>query len=720
MATATTPRAAGAGPIPLPPLRQDVAVLDGPRAADGAPTWTLHDPVRNRYVRLGREAMRLLSHWSLGDGRRLLAAANATAGSGGPALTEADLERLLGVLNQADLLADSSPEATRRRLERRASQHQNWLSWLLRNYLFLRLPLLRPDPLLARLLPLARPLFSHGFVLASAMAAVLGLLMVARQWDAFVHTFVGFLSVEGAAWAALALMGAKVIHELGHALAARRHGCRVPSMGVALLVLWPVLYTDTSDAWRLTSRRARLQIGAAGMAAELVLAAWATLAWSFLPDGPVRAACFLLATVTWVLTLAINLNPFLRFDGYYLLSDWLGVQNLQSRGFALGRWRLREALFGLRRPPPEALSPRLMRGLVVYAWATWVWRFFLFLGIALLVYHLVFKVLGLFLMVVELAWFIARPLADEIKAWWKLRREIRPTRNLIVSLFALGGLGAVLVVPWQGHIRAPVVMEAARTVTLYPPVPSRVASVLMAPGETVAAGATILRLESPELGRRLHLATLRMAALQHEIRRRALDPEASGDVGVLTQRLSETLAERRGLLARQARLEVTAPLSGTLRDVPAHLTPGRWVDERTPLGRVVAEDAASHLTAYVGADDLGRLSVGAVGRVYPPDPLRAPTPVTVAAIEAAAVTVLDDPWLSGESGGPIAVRRDARDRPVPVSPVYRVYLAPNDPAGAPKAERKQRGVARLAGTRQSLLARAWRTALAVLVRESGF
>jgi putative peptide zinc metalloprotease protein len=710
----------GAAPaIPLPPLRQDVAILDGPRAADGAPTWTLHDPVRNRYVRLGREAMRLLSHWSLGEGRRLLAAANA-ASAGGPAVTEADLERLLGVLDRADLLADATPEATRRRVERRARQRPHWLAWLLKNYLFLRLPLLRPDPLLARLLPLAAPLFSRAFFWLTVAAALVGLLMVARQWEAFVHTFVGFLSWQGAAWAALALFGAKVIHELGHALTARRYGCRVPSMGVALLVLWPVLYTDTSDAWRLTSRRARLQIGAAGMGAELALAAWATLAWSFLPDGPVRAACFLLATVTWVMTLAINLNPFLRFDGYYLLSDWLGVQNLQARGFALGRWRLREALFGLGWAPPEPLSPGLTRGLIVYAWATWIWRFFLFLGIALLVYHLVFKVLGLLLMVVELAWFIARPVADEMKAWWGFRQELRPTRNLALTLLALGGLGVLLGVPWQGHVRAPVVMEAAQAVTVYPPAPARVAAVLAAPGEAVAAGAVLYRLESPDLERRLRMADLRLAALQHEIQRSALDPEASGDVGVLTQRLSETLAERHGLRAQRDRLRVTAPMAGVLRDVPVHLSPGRWINEQTALGRVVATDAPVRLTAYVTAEDLGRLSEGAAGRVYPDDPLRPALPVTVAAIETADVAVLNDPWLAGESGGPIPVRRDGRDRPVPVDPIYRVHLTPSNPDALGVPDRKRLGTARLEGARESLLGRAWRTALAVLVRESGF
>lgn len=113
-------------------------------------------------------------------------------------------------------------------------------------------------------------------------------------------------------------------------------------MGVAFLVMMPMFYTDTSGSWKLTLKRQRITIGVAGMLTELALAAWATLACSFLPDGMLRSAAFMLATTTWIMTLAVNLSPLMRFDGYFLLSDTLQVPNLQQRGFAMGRWQLRE------------------------------------------------------------------------------------------------------------------------------------------------------------------------------------------------------------------------------------------------------------------------------------------------------------------------------------------------------------------------------------------
>ena len=55
-----------------------------------------------------------------------------------------------------------------------------------------------------------------------------------------------------------------------------------------------------AGAPRLTSRRKRMAIGIAGVTAELGLAFIATFLWSFLPDGALRSAAFLVATTTWV------------------------------------------------------------------------------------------------------------------------------------------------------------------------------------------------------------------------------------------------------------------------------------------------------------------------------------------------------------------------------------------------------------------------------------
>ena len=704
------------GPQALPPLRDDLELIEGPRASNGSPTWTIYDPARNRYFRLGADAFHLLSRWPLGEAGALLARVRAeTVFNAAPA----DLERLLVFLEQNDLLTDSSPEGAQKLAAKKARAQQHWAMWLLKNYLFLRIPLVRPDRALTALSPLARPFFSRAFVRASVLAAAVGLALALRQWDAFTHTFLHFLSWQGAVYYALALFFAKVLHELGHAFAAKLSGCRVPTMGVAFMVLWPVLYTDVTDAWRLSSRRARLRIGAAGMAAELSLAAWATLAWSLLPDGALRSACFLLATITWLLTLAVNLNPFMRFDGYYLLSDWLGVQNLQARGFALGRWRMREALFGLGAQKPESLDAKLEGRLILYAYVTWVWRFFLFLGIALMVYHYFFKALGVFLMITELAWFIGRPLYDEARAWWEARGDMRPNRRLATTLLCLAALIALIALPWRAHVRAPALAEARQSVVLFSPTPARLDAVLAEEDARVAAGAPVYRLSSPQLEQRLYTAELELAALQHEIMTRSASRwSAGGAVGVLEEQLAQALADVRGLRAQIARLEIAAPVTGVLSDTPRHLTPGRWIAEGEMLGRMVDDDGA-RLHAYLNAAQLARIKIGAQATFYPDDIARPPIAAEVAAIDAVDIKNFDRPWLTSSYGGRIAVQPDKDNTLTPVEPVYRVALTITEPAAAAPPH-VLAGVVRIDAQAQSPLSGVWRSALAVLIRESGF
>ncbi|MCH7943315.1 MAG: peptidase, partial [Proteobacteria bacterium] len=328
----------------LPPLREELTLYAGPCSHGGVPRWTLHDPACNRFFRIGWPEFEILSRWR--QGRSAEALARQVSAETTLSIEQDAVDALSKFLQANNLLQHRGTTAPKRLAEIKNRMRPSWAQKLLRNHLFIRLPLVRPDALLVPLQRLTGFAFTRGFLWVTILVAVLGLYLAARQWDTYVETFLHFFDWSGLALFALTLVVIKIFHELGHALTARRFGCRVPTMGLAFLVFWPVLYTDTTDAWKLASKRARLAISAAGVTVELVIAAYATLAWSFLPPGPLQSAAFLAATTTWVLSLVINLNPFMRFDGYFLLTDALNVHNLQERSFALAKWRLREALFG--------------------------------------------------------------------------------------------------------------------------------------------------------------------------------------------------------------------------------------------------------------------------------------------------------------------------------------------------------------------------------------
>jgi putative peptide zinc metalloprotease protein len=697
----------------LPPLREELSLHAGPRTADGAPSWTLHDPAAHRFFRIGWVELEMLSRWHCGD---VEAVAAAVAAETTIPATAGQVEAFARFLWSQGLLQARGDEALGRLKTLAAAHRPHWLMWLLKTYLSIRIPLVRPDRFLTATLPLVNLLYTRAFLALTLLVALVGGHLALRQWDAFHATFLHFFTLEGAALAAVALTGAKVLHEMGHAYTARRYGCRVPSMGLVFLVLWPVLYTDVSEAWKLSSRRQRLAIGMAGLVAELVLAAYATLAWSFLPDGPPRSAAFLLASSTWILTLAINLNPLMRFDGYFLLSDWLDVPNLQDRAFALARWRLREWLFGFGDPPPEVFAPRTRRILLVYAFATWVYRFFLFLGIALLVYHVFFKLLGLFLMAVEVGWFIVKPIVSELRDWLKRRDRLRLNRHVLVTA-GLGAAGLVLaLVPWHGTVSAPAVLKAAQQTQLFVPKGARLAEVRATPGAPVAKGDVLFRLESPDLAHDLAQARRKVEVLRERAQVQSLSRDLMEHTQATWRELEAAQAEAAALGMEVARLDVLAPAAGVVVDMADPLAAGEWLRESTRLATLI-DPASSLIEAYIPEEDLYRVAVGTAGRFLADDSGRRWVPATVASIAPASSRVLPEPYLASVHGGNVPVHQ-GRDRTlIPEAPVYRVLLRPDAPLRAPV--QVERGTVLLDGEGESLATRLWRTAIGVLIRESG-
>ncbi|MCP3669778.1 MAG: peptidase M50, partial [Gammaproteobacteria bacterium] len=403
----------------------------------------------------------------------------------GDSISDDEVSALAGFLVSNNLTQARDAEASARVHQQYTRQLLGFWRWLLHNYLFIRIPLLRPDRWLNNWAPRLRWLFSDTVHYAILTLGALGGILVLRQWDAFWSTFIHFFTLQGLVFYGLTLALVKSVHELGHAFVAKRQGCRVASMGVALLVMLPVLYTDTTDAWRLRSRAARLRIVTAGVRSELYLTLLATFLWNVLPDGVMRSAAFFVATTSWVTSLLVNVSPFLRFDGYYAFSDWLGIENLQQRAFALGRWRLRELLWGFKDPLPEPVPRHRARVLVSYAWATWVYRFFLFLGIALLVYHMFFKVLGIVLFVVEVLWFIVLPMTREMGEWWQRRSSVRLSGLRLVFWLGVGGIFLLALWPQPGSIHLPAVLFAERSQSIFAMEEAQVAEVWVKRGEQV-------------------------------------------------------------------------------------------------------------------------------------------------------------------------------------------------------------------------------------------
>ncbi len=701
----------------LPALRQDLSLHAGPNEFDGSPTWSLHDPAANRFYRLGWVAFEILSRWHLDDPQAVLdaVARDTTLRADGE-----DLTALLSFLSAHHLL-DARGAGDSARLARAAQAGRpSRLGWLVQNYLFFRIPLLRPAALLDRCAPYVRWAFDPRFWLATTCTALFGLYLASREWERFAHTFSAYGGMAGFLGIGLALSFAKILHELGHAFTAQRFGCRVPTMGVAFLVMLPVLYTDTNEAWKLSRKRDRLAIAAAGMLAELALAAVATLSWNFLPDGPLRAGVFLLATTTWIITLGLNASPFMRFDGYFLLSDFLDMPNLHSRAFALARWWLRRALFGWSDEPPEAFPPARRRFLVAFAFATWAYRLVVFLGIAFLVYRVSFKLLGLVLLAIELGWFIAMPAWSEVSVWWNARAMMQWNRATRRTALAMAAIMVFLFVPWRLDVRAPAVLGASAAQGLYAVSAAQAISDPLAVGTPVQAGQVLVRLESPDL--RFHLAQeqAREQLLQWEVQQQPFDDDLKKQGPALREAWMEAAASVRSWQEQIDQLVVRAPFAGRIAEADEGLVKSAWVARKERLFEIVGPGGAK-AEAFVGERDLAGMRAGSAARFVAEDLHEPAYACRVESVDRVNIAELESLYLASTFGGPIPVQKDnKRAALVPTEAWYRVRLEDCRDAGGLAPARELRGTAHLEGRWRSIAGGYVRHAIAVVQREMDF
>ena len=713
---------AGALSAALPELRQELALHRGPRLRDGQPSWTLHDPVRNQFFQLDWLSFEILAHWTLGSAEQIAAAiADQTT-----LQAEAeDVTALLGFLQHHELVHQPGAHQAAAMARRASASRPGAMRWLLHNYLFFRIPLLRPDALLGWLQRQLGFVFGAGFAWASALALLVGGALVYRHWALFHHSLVDTISPSGLVHYAITLMGVKLLHEFGHGLVAKRHGCRVPTMGLAFMVLWPMPYTDTNEAWQLVDRWQRLQIAAAGVATELIVAVWATLAWGLLPDGDLRSAAFLLATTTWVSTLLVNCSPFMRFDGYFVLSDFLEMPNLHARAFALARWRLREALFQLGEEPPETFAPWRARGLQLFAYAVWVYRLALFLGIAALVYSFFIKLVGILLFVVEILWFVLMPIATELKVWRQLWPRIKDRRRTwLTATAALAAIG-LAAIPLPGHLNAAGLLQTRQAQVIYASAAGRIERLQVADGAFVHAGQTLLSFSAEQIEQQLQSARSRVQRYSAEADAGAMRSELRAGLQIAQAQLSTAQATRRGLEARLHERAPTAPADGQLRWRDPDLRAGDWVAAREPIATLLSP-RTWQVEAYLSEAEIARIAPGSQARFYPDGRFGAPLSLTVASISHDASHVLPHSELASAMGGTVAVR-EVEGRLVPEQAVYRVNLLAAPQAAtqaatqaAALAGQTWRGRVVVEAAPQSLAERVAQAALALWWREAGW
>ena len=698
----------------IPYLRQDLEIFRGNSREDGSPAWLLYDAVRNKYFTVGLTAFRLIKNWRGGEDIQNF---EKKINSQGIETTGDEIKSFIGFLQQNNLIIQPQGQGVPYLMQQKNSLKKSWIMNLIHSYLFFKIPLFTPDEWLGRTFSKVKFLGSKKIRNIIYILGFIGLFLVIQQFENFAKTFLYFFSIKGLMLYFITLVFVKCLHELGHAYVAKHYGCRVSAIGIAFLVFFPFLYTDTTDAWRLRNHKERLLINFAGILTELHLALIATFVWGILPEGGLKSAAFFIATTSWISSIAINVSPFMRFDGYYVFSDWLKAENLQPRAFALAKWKTRETLFGFNHKPPEEINPSRRWTFIIYAWSTWIYRFFLFIGIALLVYYFAFKVLGIILFAIEIYWFIMLPIIKEMKQWWLMRSEMkinkqtfRTTAILIITLM-------VLFLPWKSSMKIPAVYVSEKYSKIYSPYPAKIRSVFVTKDQEVEAGQNLIELYSPGLDQEINSIRRKILLTKTKINRMSGTSGNMDEYLTYNQRLIALQSELSGLTQTKEKLVIKAPNKGKVKDLVS-LSSEMWVSNLDQLLGIV-HYGTGNVKAFIREEQIDRFQENTPAVFIPNDGDHKKIHLISNKLDLSSVNNLPYIALASIHNGPIAIRNFTSGE-YQYRPETAHYVADFKLVNESRIKFELPGYVHVEGNRYSPFIRFFRNVFSVLIRESGF
>ena len=419
-------------------------------------TWyVLHDPASGRVHRFTPIAYSFIREL---DGERTIDLIWTEMASHleEHAPTQDEIIRLLSQLFEADMLQlDTLPDADAFMDLVRRQQRTKLLN-IAKNPLSVTFPLWDPDSFLSKTIAPARAFIRSSWGIAAWSLWVLpAVILAALHFSELSENLSDrVLSTEGLLLMALTFPVVKVLHELGHAYALKVFGGEVHQIGLMLIALYPVPYVDASSAAMLPNKWKRIVVGAAGMMVELLIAALAMYLWLLVEPGLVRSIAFDVILIAGVSTIVVNGNPLLRFDGYFILSDWLEIPNLAQR---CGRYwnNLGLRMFGLRSAMPAAIQPDERAWFIFYGPASYCYRVMVLFSLGLFVAS-EYLIFGVMLALSALVTAFVIPLSRGVRQLLnvaQVQSEGRKVRTRLVLATSLSAV-AIFVVPIPLHTNA--------------------------------------------------------------------------------------------------------------------------------------------------------------------------------------------------------------------------------------------------------------------------
>ncbi|RZW22168.1 MAG: HlyD family efflux transporter periplasmic adaptor subunit [Desulfobulbaceae bacterium] len=634
-----------------PQFRSDLSVS----LQRGGNTYIVHDPVQQKYFRLGRAEYVLCS---LLDGahRPEDAARRANLLLGKEYFDAARLSASLERIAQLQLFAGADQQTHLERNMKAAQLRQAQRVSRL-NLMIIRLPLFDPHPWFSRIAP-GLNWIPGWLVLLTWLALVgAGLMVLVGHWQEFFSQVTVAFSLSNL----LLLYGIwfllKVFHEAAHMVVCYRYGGEVHEVGVVLILLFPLTYVDGTTSWGFSQRRQRLYAAAAGLCCELSVAALATFVWAVAPQTLSGSIAQNVIIVAGVSSLLFNANPLMRFDGYYILTDLLAIPNLYSRGktYVMAFWKT--IFFGVNtyRSNYSGWQELAIR---VYGVFAWLWRIVVLLtlfGLSLRLLH----GFGTIIAASALIFWLGIPL-------WRLAHVLRTTfqvrpgqlRQFVITtvLLLVAVSGGLTFISWRQSVSAPAIVQYANEHVMNAQTEGFIIDVNTFPDTLVIQGDKLLRLENPELQVRLKAARLELEQREIESRMLFLQGDEAGrqSIELALEALRQEIIALRDDIAG---LVVSAPVGGRVVGQQLRALHGTFISKGQELLTLVTEErkqlhasvSGQHIEGFRGKAgqlikiDLRRFGQGIVAG-------------TITQLSPRASSEIEFPAMTAIAGGPISVK----------------------------------------------------------------
>ncbi|MCB1204786.1 MAG: biotin/lipoyl-binding protein [Verrucomicrobiae bacterium] len=624
----------------------------------GSHTYVIEDTGRGRFFQLGLPEYQFVQSF---DGHTTFAEALArsAATQGADALTEAQADQLLRWLVDNELLESGSGSQGQRHLDHHREKDARRPRNLLSKVFFFKIPLGCPD----RLISLSEKRLGWVFALPGFLlwVALVGFTATraAPHWDRFLSGAGQVIAPEGWIYLAAGYALLKVFHEFAHGLATRRFGGAVPEWGVQMLAfVTPLAYVDASASTRFPSKWQRILVSAAGMYVESALACLCLLGWISTGPGVWNSTLHGAVIAATLVTVLFNLNPLMRFDGYYILCDLLGIPNLGTKGQQWLVWFGKRYLLGMKElelPQSARLHPVAVP---LYGVLAAIWRVLVWIGITVIV-SLLFKGAGLFLALLSIVAAVGTLLYKLVRFLFKpgsgpsLSRAVPRLATLVVLVAS-----ALFLIRVNPTGKALAVVEYEDETRVRAGLKALVTEVAVKDGDTVSEGDLIARLSNPDEESARDQLALELAAA----RVRARSYYQAGDLAAhqaeqeIIRGLETKLAEGDRYLAG---LEVVAPVAG--RIIGRHLDslPGRWVVPGEEIV-IVAGGKGKEWVLSIRQEDIEAVA-GMVGREIRVRLRGRPGEWAgiLDRIESRATTAIPHPALVSVNGGPLPLLAQA-------------------------------------------------------------